>query len=86
MRKFFTDVVNHPKLIICCFGIAFIVALLCQPFISVNYDMNDYLPSDSASTVALDTMRSEYDGEIPNARVMIEDTDIPAALEYKDKL
>lgn len=86
MRKFFTGVVNHPKLIICCFGIAFIAALLCQPFISVNYDMNDYLPSDSASTVALDTMRSEYDGEIPNARVMIEDIDIPSALEYKDKL
>ena len=86
MRKFFTGVVNHPKLIICCFSIAFIAALLCQPFISVNYDMNDYLPEGSASTVALDTMRSEYDGEIPNARVMVEDIDIPSALEYKDKL
>lgn len=86
MRKFFTGVVNHPKLIMCCFGIAFVISLICQPFISVNYDMNDYLPSDSASTVALDTMRSEYDGDIPNARVMIEDIDIPAALEYKNKL
>lgn len=86
MRKFFTGVVNHPKTIMCCFGVAFVISLICQPFISVNYDMNDYLPSDSASTVALDTMRSEYDGEIPNARVMIEDVDIPAALKYKDTL
>ena len=86
MRKFFTCVVNHPKTIICCFGIAFVISLICQPLISVNYDMNDYLPADSASTVAIDTMRSEYDGDIPNARVMLEDTDIPSALKYKAKI
>ena len=42
-------------------------------------------PSDSASTVALDTMSEEYDGGIPNARIMVENVTIPEALEYKKK-
>ena len=45
--------------------------------------MNDYLPEDSASTVALDLMEEEFDGGIPNARVMVENVTIPEALQYK---
>ena len=48
--------------------------------------MNSYLPDDSPSTIALDTMEKEFDGGIPNARVMIKDVTIPEALEYKEAL
>ena len=48
--------------------------------------MNDYLPSDAKSTVALDVMQKEFDGGIPNARVMITDVTIPQALEYKEQI
>ena len=48
--------------------------------------MNDYLPSDSASTIALDTMAQEYEGGIPNTRIMIEDMSIPQAQEYKARI
>ena len=44
---------------------------MAQKFVSVNYDMNSYLPEDSPSTVALDVMEDEFDGGIPNARVLI---------------
>ncbi len=54
--------------------------------ISVDYDMNDYLPKGSKSTVALDVMNEEFDGGVPNARVMVENVTIPEALEYKDKI
>lgn len=33
--------------------------------------MNDYLPPDTASTLALNAMNAEYDGGVPNARVMV---------------
>ena len=86
MRKFYTWVVNHRKLVLTVFTLAFIICAVCKTQISVNYDMNDYLPEDSASTVALDLMNEEFDGGVPNARVMVKDVTVPEALEYKDKI
>ena len=86
MRKFYTYIVNHPKIIMISFAIVFVICLFCRPWIAVNYDMNDYLPEDSASTKALDTMNEEYDGGIPNARVMVQNVTVPEAMQYKEQL
>lgn len=86
MKKFYQQIVNHPKLILSLFTLLFVICLLSQPLISVNYDINDYLPESSASTVALDVMEEEYDGGIPNVRVMLENVSIPEVLEYKDQI
>ena len=86
MRKFYTCVVNHKKSIIFIFAILFVICLAARNFIAVNYDMNDYLPAESKSTVALDKMEEEYDGGIPNARVMVRDVTIQEALKYKAKI
>lgn len=86
MRRFYQKITNRPKLILISFGVLFLVCLACKPLIAVNYDMNDYLPSDSASTIALDTMAQEYEGGIPNTRIMIEDVSIPQAQEYKARI
>lgn len=86
MEKFYTSVVKHRKLIITLFLISSVVCMFLKSFVSVNYDMNDYLPSNAKSTIALDVMQEEFDGGIPNARVMIRDVTIPQALEYKEKI
>ena len=86
MRRFYQKITNRPKLILISFGVLFLVCLACKPLIAVNYDMNDYLPSDSASTIALDTMAQEYEGGIPNTRIMIEDVSIPPARESKARI
>ena len=86
MKKFYTGIVNHPKLIITIFAVIFIICAFCKQGVSVDYDMNDYLPEDSASTVALDLMDEEFGGGIPNARVMVKDVTIPEALEYKTEI
>ena len=86
MTKFYKHIVNHQKLILAVFLILFMVCLWCKQFVAVNYDMNDYLPEKSPSTVALDLMDQEYDGGIPNARVMVQNVTVPQALEYKEKL
>lgn len=86
MRKFYTGIVNRKKLILILFVAAFVISLLCSQLVSVNYDMTDYLPENTKSTVSIDIMGEEFDGGIPNARVMIKDVTIPEALEYKDKL
>ncbi len=86
MKRFYTWVVNHPKLIISIFAAVFIVCFFCRQAVAVDYDMNDYLPEDSPSTVALDLMNEEFVSGIPNARVMVKDVTVPEALEYKSKI
>lgn len=86
MKRFYQKMIKRPKLILISFAAMFLICLACKPLISVNYDMNDYLPSDSASTIAIDTMEKEYEGGIPNVRIMIEDVSIVQALAYKAQI
>lgn len=86
MEHFFRGVIQHRKKILAAFVIVFVICVLCRPLIAVNYDMNAYLPEDVPSSVALDVMEEEFDGGIPNVRVMIRDVSIPEALQYKDKI
>lgn len=86
MKKFYTGVVKCRKAIMVLFIAAAITGLFLSRLVSVNYDITDYLPPDSPSTVALDVMGEEVDGGIPNARVMIRDVSVVQALEYKEKL
>lgn len=86
MRKFYEGVVKYRKSILILFFVCTILCVFLKNMVSVNYDMNDYLPEDAQSTVALDVMEQEFEGDIPNARVMITDVTIPQALEYKEKL
>jgi len=86
VEKFYNVVIRCRKLILVVFVIAAVILAFAKEFVSVNYDMNSYLPEDSPSTVALDVMNDEFDGGIPNARVLIYDVTIPEALNYKEKL
>lgn len=86
MKKFYEKVIAHPIVVIVIFGLLTAFAAVCKPLISVNYDMNDYLPEDSKSTVSLEVMEQEFDGGIPNAQVMIKNVTVPQALDYKEKI
>ena len=86
MKKIYEYIVNHPKLILSVFMTLFVICSLCKPFVSVNYDMNTYLPEDTASTIALDKMHEEFTGGIPNARIMLNDVSVPEVLVYKEKI
>ena len=86
MEKFYTQIIRHRKKFLILFVVLFIICIFLQQMIEVNYDMNDYLPKDSKSTISLDIMEEEFEGAIPNARVMIYDVPLPEALEYKEKL
>ena len=86
MDKIAEGIVTHKKLIIV---LSIIIALLCVVlylFVSVNYNMVDYLPPSAQSTQAIEIMGSEFSQSIPNANVMIRDVSIIEALEYKQLL
>lgn len=86
MRNIYTWAVNHRKTVLTVFFAAAVLCAAMQKLVSVNYDMTAYLPKGSPSTVALERMEEEFDGGIPNARVMVRDVSIPEALEYKERL
>lgn len=86
MKKFYQIIVNNPKKIIVCFLLMAVIGAVLSGMVGVNYDMTDYLPEDTASTVSLEIMEEEFEGGIPNARVMIKDITIPEALDYKKKI
>ena len=86
MEKFFGIVIKARKVIMLLFLIAAGLCGYCQQFISVNYDMNSYLPENAVSTVALEVMEEEFEGAIPNARVLIKDVTEKEAPVYKEKL
>ncbi|MCD7768829.1 MAG: MMPL family transporter [Oscillospiraceae bacterium] len=86
MKRFYTGVVKHRVLILVLFLLAAVICLGLRQQVGVNYDVNDYLPAESASTVSLEVMEEEFSGGIPNVRVMLYDVTIPEALEYKERL
>ena len=70
MKGFYTGVVRRRRLVLVLFILAAAAGLLVQRIVPVNYDINDYLPAGTASTVAIEVLGQEFSGGIPNARVM----------------
>lgn len=85
-QRFFQGVVNHRKTVVVIFALAALVCLALGQLVRVDYEINDYLPDNTASTVALNTMDAEFDNAVPNARVMVKQVSIAEALDYKAKL
>ena len=86
MKKFYSGVIRFRYVIMIFVFIAALLGGYCKKMVKVDYDMNDYLPESSPSTVALDVMDQEFGGAIPNARVMVKAKDKKEALDYKKKL
>ena len=86
MERFYGAVTARRKLVAALFLLAAAAGLLLRPLVPVNYDINDYLPEETASTVSLQVMEEQFPGGIPNARVLARDVTIPEALELKRQL
>ena len=66
-----------------------LITLLCvglQFFVTVNYDMKDYLPKDSPSTKGMEVMEEEFAGTVPDTDVMVKNVTVQEALAFKEKL
>jgi predicted RND superfamily exporter protein len=79
-------ITKHKKIIVTVFAVAAVISGFCIPAVAVNYNMADYLPKDSQSTVALEIMDREFSQAVPNARVMLNGVSLTKALEYKGKI
>lgn len=78
--------IKHPKTVSIIYAVLIVISIISYPKIEVNYNINDYLPKNSDSTVSLDKMKEEYDELIPNLRVMLEDVTINETLDMIKKI
>ncbi|GGM27858.1 hypothetical protein GCM10011351_12190 [Paraliobacillus quinghaiensis] len=79
-------ILKHKKVVVITFMVIAIISAIVQFSVSVNYNMVDYLPDDAQSTTAMDVMEEEFDGSVPNTRVMINDVTVQEALQVKEEL
>lgn len=86
MKKYADIVIKHKKSVLIVFIVLALLGAFASLMVSINYNMVDYLPKDAQSTAAIEIMKDEFGGELPNANVMIKGVSIQEALSYKDKL
>ncbi|MCK9198695.1 MAG: MMPL family transporter [Bacilli bacterium] len=86
MGRIAKKIIDHKKLILIIFTVLAFFGIVLNFMVKVNYNMVDYLPKESQSTIALEIMQDEFDQDIPNARVMISDVDLQQTIDYKEKL
>ena len=86
MEKIAEGIIRRRRPVMAVF---LILAVLCAVLllgVDVNYDLTDYLPSDTNSTQALGIMEREFDTGVPNTRVMVPDLTLAQALEMKEQI
>lgn len=86
LKRFFTAVVRRRRLVLAVFALLAVVSAFAKFRVAVDYDINDYLPPETPSTVALEVMNEAFAGGIPGVRVMFRDVTVPEALERKAQL
>lgn len=86
MERFFSWQIKHRKSVIVLFIVIISICAFCQTKVKVNTNLADYLPKDSASTIALDEMGREFTGDIPNAEMMVSDISMLEAARLQDKI
>lgn len=83
MERLFHVILNHKKTVAVVFALCAAAGAVLSLGVKVNYTFADYLPEDTPSTIALDTMNEEFGSGAPNARLMIDHMTIPEALAMK---
>lgn len=70
MKKIARLVVNHKLVTVIIFAVLTVIAVVCIPFVNINYNDTSYLPKDSSLKVGLQSMYSDF-GEGGNATMMV---------------
>lgn len=86
MEKLTDWLLGRRKAVIAVFAVLAVLGAVLSLTVDVDYDITDYLPQDSESTVALNVMREEFASDVPNARVMVPDLTLAQALEMKARI
>ncbi len=83
LKRFSKLLLDHKKTVLTISIILTVVFSVMIFFVSVDYNLVNYLPKQSHSTVSLDVMTENFDQNLPNFNVVVPDVSIGEALETK---
>jgi len=86
LDRILNKLLKRRKTVVTVFIVITVLCAACIPFVSVNYNMVDYLPDTAKSTRALSEMEAEFVQTVPNAKAMIKNVSVSEALEYKQMI
>ena len=86
MKNLANSVLKYKKTVLIVFIVLALLCMAASLFVTVNYDLADYLPKDAQSTSAIEILKDEFGNALPNARVMIRNVTVLEALDFKEKL
>lgn len=86
MQRFMNSVVKHRKAVLVLFGVLLIISAFLLTRVRVNYNIQDYLPEDQPSVVAVKKLDDEFSMSMPNGRVVFPAHSLKEALETKKRL
>lgn len=86
MQKLINAIVRHRRFVLAGFVVLMIASAIMLTQVKVNYNIQDYLPKDQPSVVAVTKLKEEYNLGIPNARVVLPVSSYREGLEMKQKL
>ncbi len=86
MKKFYGKMLKHRRIVILLYLCLTVLAVMAAQKVQVDTNLADYLPEDSLSTISIDVMGEEFDGEIPNAELMVKDISLKDAVNLEDAL
>lgn len=86
MNNLFETTTKYRKIIFITFITLALISGLLMLGVSINYNMVDYLPQDTRSTEALSIMDDEFNEDLPNARLMLQEISLQETLEFKEEI
>ena len=86
MRRVAQGILKYRWLVLIFFAIALAVSFEASQMVRINFQLSDYLPDETESTVGLRIMEEEFNSKPSNLRILIEKVSIPEALVYKEKI
>ena len=60
LKSFYTFIVKKKIAVLIIFAILFVASFIAKNLVSVNYEINDYLPQNSHSTTSIDVLKEEF--------------------------
>lgn len=86
MSDIAAKIILYKKPIVIIFMFLTVLSAITMSFVSINYNMSDYMPENAPSTKAVEVMREEFDSPLSNTSVMLYNITLQEALLYKDLL
>ncbi len=80
LERIASFIVDKRLYILIAMGVLAVISALLIPRVEINYDMADYLPDDSETTIGLERMEDEF-GRTGTAQVMLLGVDASTASE-----